>query len=370
MREAGLTRRRFLIAGAAGSASVALGLRCLKPEGATVPGVTASVPAPLVYGDWRDVYRERWRWDKVVRSSHFVNCWYQAHCAWNVYVRDGMVWREEQVADYPQTNEYVPDPNPRGCQKGACFSERMYDPGRVRHPLKRVGPRGSGRWKRIPWEQATREVADAMLDTIEQDGSDRVIWELGPLYTEGTMTAGHQRLSVLMDSTNLDMNTEIGDGHRGAAETFGKISFERSADDYFHSDLILIWGSNPLYTQIPNAHFLTEARYKGAQLVCIAPDYNASSVHSDLFVPVSPGTDAALGLSVAQVLVEEDLIDRDFVVEQTDLPMLVREDTRRLLRTADLESSISTTGSRVWWPRRGEASDSASSSPSWRVASR
>jgi anaerobic selenocysteine-containing dehydrogenase len=140
----------------------------------------------------------------------------------------------------------------------------MYDPGRVRHPLKRVGPRGSGRWKRIPWEQATREVADAMLDTIEQDGSDRVIWELGPLYTEGTMTAGHQRLSVLMDSTNLDMNTEIGDGHRGAAETFGKISFERSADDYFHSDLILIWGSNPLYTQIPNAHFLTEARYKGA----------------------------------------------------------------------------------------------------------
>jgi hypothetical protein len=85
MREAGLTRRRFLIAGAAGSASVALGLRCLKPEGATGPGVKASVPAPLVYGDWRDVYRERWRWDKVVRSSHFVNCWYQAHCAWNVY---------------------------------------------------------------------------------------------------------------------------------------------------------------------------------------------------------------------------------------------------------------------------------------------
>jgi DMSO reductase family type II enzyme molybdopterin subunit len=295
------------------------------------------VPAPPEYGDWRDVYRERWRWDKVVKSSHFVNCWYQAHCAWNVYVREGMVWREEQVADYPQTNEHVPDPNPRGCQKGACFSERMYDPGRVKYPLKRVGPRGSGRWKRISWDEAIGEVADAMLDTIEQDGSDRVIWELGPLYTEGTMTAGHQRLSVLMDSTNLDMNTEIGDGHRGAAETFGKISFERSADDYFYSDLILIWGSNPLYTQIPNAHFLTEARYKGARVVCIAPDYNASSVHADFYVPVKPGTDAALGLSVAQVLVEEDLIDRDFLVEQTDMPLLVREDTHRLLRSADLK---------------------------------
>jgi anaerobic selenocysteine-containing dehydrogenase len=160
---------------------------------------------------------------------------------------------------------------------------------------------------------------------------------MGPLYTEGAMSAAHQRLSVLMDSTNLDMNTEIGDGHRGTAETFGKISFERSADDYFHSDLILIWGSNPLYTQIPNAHFLTEARYKGARLVCIAPDYSASSVHADLFVPVQPGCDAALGLSLAQVLVEEDLIDRDFLVEQTDMPLLVREDTRHLLRAADLE---------------------------------
>ncbi|MBW2241893.1 MAG: molybdopterin-dependent oxidoreductase [Deltaproteobacteria bacterium] len=352
-RRAGISRRRFLIAGTAGTASLALGLRCLQPGDTEALAGSSVAPAPPPYGDWRDVYQERWRWDKVVRSSHFVNCWYQAHCAWNVYVKDGMVWREEQVADYPQTNASVPDPNPRGCQKGACFSERMYDPGRVRHPLKRVGPRGSGRWKRISWEQATDEVADAMLDTIEQDGCDRVIWELGPLYTEGTMTAGHQRLSVLMDSTNLDMNTEIGDGHRGAAETFGKISFERSADDYFYSDLILIWGSNPLYTQIPNAHYLTEARYKGARLVCIAPDYSASSIHADFFVPVKPGTDAALGLSVAQVLVEEELIDRDFLAEQTDLPMLVRDDTRRLLRTADLEGSGSDEELYFWDRERG-----------------
>jgi DMSO reductase family type II enzyme molybdopterin subunit len=133
------------------------------------------------------------------------------------------------------------------------------------------------------------------------------------------------------------MNNEIGDGHQGAAETFGKIVFERSADDYFYSDLILCWGANPLYTQIPNAHFLTEARYKGAQLVCIAPDYSASAIHADRWIPVKPGGDAALGLGVAHVLVDEDLVDRDFVAEQTDLPLLVREDTRLYLRQADLE---------------------------------
>jgi DMSO reductase family type II enzyme molybdopterin subunit len=265
-----------------------------------------------------------------------VNCWYQSSCAWNVYVKDGVVWREEQVAAYPQTNAEVPDPNPRGCQKGGCFSEKMYDPARLKYPLKRVGPRGSGRWKRVSWDEALDEIADSILETLEKDGSDRVVWELGPLYTVGAMTAAHQRLSVLLDSTNLDMNNEIGDGHQGAAETFGKIVFERSADDYFYSDLILIWGGNPIYTQIPNAHFLTEARYKGAQLVCIAPDYSASSVHADHFVPVKPGGDAALGLSVAQVLVAEDRIDRAFLVEQTDFPLLVRDDTRRFLRASDL----------------------------------
>jgi DMSO reductase family type II enzyme molybdopterin subunit len=214
----------------------------------------------------------------------------------------------------------------------------MYDPTRIRHPLQRAGPRGSGAWKRVTWDESLDAVADSVLDTLRDHGSERIIWELGPLYSVGSMTAAHQRLSILLDSTNLDMNDEIGDGHRGTAETFGKIVFERSADDYFYSDLILIWGGNPIFTQIPNAHFLTEVRYKGAQVVCIAPDYSASSVHADLFAPVKPGCDAALALGIAHVLVEEDLVDREFVAEQTDLPLLVRDDTRLFLRSSDLEA--------------------------------
>ncbi|MBW2267133.1 MAG: molybdopterin-dependent oxidoreductase [Deltaproteobacteria bacterium] len=337
----GIKRRTVIIGGAVGAATLAGGgllLRTLKPmeePHAPLAGSATPLPRPS-YTDWHDVYRERWTWDKVVRSSHFVNCWYQAHCAWNVYVKDGLVWREEQVAEYPQTNAEVPDPNPRGCQKGACFSERMYDPARVRYPMKRVGERGSGRWRRVSWDEALSDIADKMLDTITEHGSDRIVWDIGPLYTEGTMSAAHQRHIMLLDSTSLDQNSEIGDAHRGVAETFGKIGFERSADDYMYSDLILIWGSNPLYTQIPNAHFLTEARYKGAQIVCIAPDFSASSIHSDLHVPVEPGCDAALALGIASVLVDEGAVDLDFIAEQTDLPLLVREDTRRYLRSSDL----------------------------------
>jgi len=351
---AGIDRRTFLVGAAAGAATVAIAYWRLRPVERGAPAAVSVVTtAPPTYGDWRDVYRERWAWDRIVKSTHFVNCWYQAHCAWNVYVKDGLVWREEQVAAYPQTRPDVPDFNPRGCQKGACFSERMYDPARLRYPLKRAGERGSGSWQRVSWDDAVTGIADSLLDTVMKEGSDRVIWDLGPLYTMGTFGAAHQRFTFLLDSTSLDMNTEIGDGHRGVGETFGKIVFERSADDYHFSDLILIWGGNPISTQIPNAHFLLESRYNGAQIVTIAPDYSPSSVHADLWVPVKPGCDAALALSMAQVMLDEKLYDPAFIREQTDLPLLVREDTRRYLRTSDLKAGGSDEELYLHDPKRG-----------------
>ena len=330
-------RRGFLQGAAAGAASLALGMWKLQPRDAAARGVSRTATPPA-YDGWADVYRSSWTWDKVGRSSHFVNCWPQAHCTWNVYMKDGIVWREEQAGDYPQTRADVPDFNPRGCQKGGCYSERMYDPARLEYPLKRVGERGSAQWQRIGWEQALEEIAGSLIDTITEEGSDRVIFDLGPLYTLGVLSVAQQSLALLLDSVSLDPNTEIGDGGRGLAETFGKITFDRSGDDFFFSDLILIWGGNPLSTQIPNMHFLTEARYKGAQIVLIAPDYNPSAIHADLWVPVKPGCDAALALGIAHVLVSENLFDRDFVCQQTDLPLLVREDTRLYLRGSDLES--------------------------------
>ncbi|RMD83992.1 MAG: dimethylsulfide dehydrogenase, partial [Candidatus Dadabacteria bacterium] len=332
-----ITRRRFLVAG--GLAGVALVLSDLRPLGSR--GVAAAGAsgrgAEAAYGDWRDVYRQKWTWDRIHKSSHFTNCWYQSHCAWNVYVKDGIVWREEQVAAYPQTRPELPDFNPRGCQKGACYSERMYDPARVLYPLKRVGERGSGRFKRVTWDEALDDLAAEFVRVATEEGPECIFWDNGPLYTFGAMAAAQARFSYLAGTVSLDMNTEIGDGHRGAAETFGKIVFERSADDYFYSDLILIWGANPVATQIPNAHFLYEARYNGTQLVTVAPDYSPSSIHSDLWVPVKPGCDAALALAVAKILIDEGLYDRDFVIEQTDLPLLVRDDDGRLLRQSDVE---------------------------------
>ncbi|MDP2673403.1 MAG: molybdopterin-dependent oxidoreductase, partial [Dehalococcoidia bacterium] len=289
------------------------------------------------YRGWEDLYRKKWTWDKVTWGTHLVDC-YPGGCSFRVYTKDGIVWREEQSAIYPVIEDGVPDMNPRGCQKGACFSHVMYGAERLKYPLRRAGERGQGKWQRITWDDALTDIADAMLDAIQEAGPETIIYEFGS--GEGGSVNGAQpawRLMRLIGGTTLDSNGLTSDYNVGLYETFGKFNFCSSIDDWFHSDLILIWHMNPLYTRIPSAHFIQEARYHGTEIVSIAPDYNASSIHSDLFVALEPGTDAALALAMCKVILDDNAVNEPFVKEQTDLPFLVRRDNGRFLRQSDLE---------------------------------
>ncbi len=341
-----LTRRDFMRSVSGATLALCLDRLAFLQAGGTAPALAAALSPE--YAHWEDVYRQQWTWDRVAKGTHHINCWYQRGCNWNVYVRDGIVWREEQVAAYPQTNPEVPDFNPRGCQKGACYSHRMYEPGRVRYPLKRVGKRGEGTWQRVRWDEALNDIADRVIDVLRTDGPGAIYWDPGGASTSGGNGVGLMRTSRLLDTIVLNLDGEVGDHHPGAQVTCGKIEFSSSADDLFYSDLILVWGGNPVYTQIPNAHFLLEARYHGAHLVTIAPDVNPSAMHADLWVPVQIGTDAALALSMAQVIVAEKLHDEAFIREQTDLPFLVRTDTRRFLRASDVEEGGNDDRFYVW----------------------
>ena len=274
-------------------------------------------------------------WDRVVKGTHPTDCWYGMYCNYNLYAKDGVVLREEVAANYPPRGE-APDFNPRGCQKGVCYSHRMYDPTRIKSPLKRLGKRGEGRWQRVSWEQALDEIAAGLLDVLVREGPEGVHEGRGSQWSRSNTFAASSFFDVLGVS-RIDVSSEEGDDHQGAAVTFGKAVFSQSADNWFYADLILLWGANPAYTHIPNFHFLAEARYNGSKVIAISPDYNASAIHADLWVPIRIGTDAALALSIAQVILEEKRYNEPFIREQTDLPLLVREDTRKFLRESDLK---------------------------------
>jgi DMSO reductase family type II enzyme molybdopterin subunit len=215
----------------------------------------------------------------------------------------------------------------------------MYEPSRVLHPLKRVGERGSGKFKRISWDEALGEVADAMIDASLESGTGTVIYDHGTTNIDfGPDTVSEMRLFSLMNSTVLDSWAGVGDMPHGAVQTWGMYNVEGTSDDWFKSDYIIVWVGNPAYTRIPDVHFMLEARYRGAQLVVIAPDYNATAVHADKWLNPHVGTDAALALGMAQVILTEGLYNAAYVREQTDLPILVREDNGRYLRESDLES--------------------------------
>ena len=134
-----LTRRELLIAGAIGS--MTLSLRALAPRSVAADAGIPATAEPPEYRDYRDVYRDAWRWDRVVRGTHLrANCF--SACAWDLYVKDGVVWCEEQADVYERDVPGLSDFAPRGCQKGACYSSLTFSPDRITYPMERVGPRG------------------------------------------------------------------------------------------------------------------------------------------------------------------------------------------------------------------------------------
>ncbi len=347
-----ISRRGFLglMGTAAGAGLAGLTLPGCRREaadgGAAAPGAkldaSAFDPADFYpYRRWEDLYRGQFAWDKVVRSTHSANC--TGSCSWMVYVKDGVMLREEQAGDYPRINSDLPDYNPRGCQKGACFVEYVYGAQRLKYPLMRKGlrsgdpvPRGSGLWERVTWDEALEYVAGKLLDNLYQHGPDTnaffsVIPAMSPI-----SFAGGARLCHFIGGVFLSFYDWYCDLPPGEPITWGVQTEACECADWFNANYIVLWGSNISATRIPDAHFAYEARYRGAKIAVISPDYNCSAIHADQFLAIAPGSDAMLAMGIARLLVENGWIDRPYITEQTDLPLLVRSDTGRFLRESDL----------------------------------
>jgi len=296
-------------------------------------------------GKWADAYRKKWTWDAVTWGSHAVDC-YPGGCPWRVYTKDGKIVREEQSGALAPIEAGIPDMNPMGCQKGASWSHCHYSPDRVTQPLKRVGKRGAGKFEPVSWDAALSDIADAMLDAISEQGSEAILTPLTP-----EPGAGPARLfTQLLGTPTTDGNAEFQDFSPGWHITWGLFNPTSSMDDWFLAELTLIWHANPVYTNIHWYHYIAESRYNGGKVVTIAPDYSPSAIHADHHQPIRIGTDAALALAMCKVIIDAGLYQKQFVQEQTDLPLLVRKDNGRFLRSGDVAE-----GDRddqfFWWDR-------------------
>jgi nitrate reductase alpha subunit len=331
---------------------------------------------------WEEFYRDRWRHDIEVRSTHGVNC--TGSCSWKVYVRDGIISWETQETDYPRTPPDMPDHEPRGCPRGASFSWYVYNPSRVKFPYVRgsllaawrkarathddpvdawaavvgdpevratyTSQRGKGGFARATWREALELVAAAHVQTIAEHGPDRAAaFTPLPAMSPVSYSSG-SRYMALTGGAHLSFYDWYADLPPSSPQVFGDQTDVPEAADWWHAAYLLVWGSNVPVTRTPDSHFLVESRYRGQKVVVVAPDYAEHTKFADDWLPAAPGTDGALAMAMGHVVLNEFHVQRqvpyfrDYVTKNSDWPFLVTLKARpecghvpdRLLRASDL----------------------------------
>jgi nitrate reductase alpha subunit len=309
---------------------------------------------------WEDAYRNRWAHDKIVRSTHGVNC--TGSCSWKIYVKGGIVTWETQQTDYPRTRWDMPNHEPRGCARGASYSWYLYSANRVKYPMVRgrlvkswraarlayqpveawasiveseakrrdyQSVRGLGGFVRSSWDEVNEIIAAANVYTIKKHGADRVIgFSPIPAMSMVSYAAGSRYLS-LIGGVCMSFYDWYCDLPPSSPQVWGEQTDVPESADWYNSTFIIAWGSNVPQTRTPDAHFFTEVRYKGAKTVAVTPDYSEVAKLADLWMHPKQGTDAAVAMAMGHVILKEFYFDRrskyfdNYARRYTDLPLLV-----------------------------------------------
>jgi len=343
---------------------------------------------------WEKAYRDRWSHDKIVRSTHGVNC--TGSCSWKIYVKNGLITWETQQTDYPRTRPDLPNHEPRGCSRGASYSWYIYSANRLKYPMvrkrllelwrrtkKQVGGdpveawktiqadpilrqsyqkvRGQGGFVRAGWDEANEIVAAANIHTTKEHGPDRVIgFSPIPAMSMISYAAGARYLS-LIGGVCMSFYDWYCDLPPASPQTWGEQTDVPESADWYNSGFIIMWGSNVPQTRTPDAHFMTEARYKGTQVVTITPDYSEASKFGDIWLNPRQGTDAALGMAMGHVILKEFHIDNpseyfdDYCRAYTDMPFLVKLEKQgdrfvpgRMVRASDFKGNLDEVNNPEW----------------------
>lgn len=345
--------------------------------------------------EWERAYRNRWAHDKVVRSTHGVNC--TGSCSWKIYVKSGLVTWETQQTDYPRTRPDLPNHEPRGCARGASYSWYLYSAARLKYPMIRSEllkswrkaklahkdpveawasiidhpdistrykkQRGLGGMVRAHWEEVNEIIAAANVYTTKTYGPDRIVgFSPIPAMSMISYAAGSRYLS-LIGGTCMSFYDWYCDLPPSSPQTWGEQTDVPESADWYNSSYIIAWGSNVPQTRTPDAHFFTEARYNGTKTVAVTPDYSEVAKLSDSWLPVRQGTDSALAMAMGHVILKEfhlagksEYFD-DYCRMYTDMPFLVMLDEKdgkhvpgRMLRASDFDNNLHQEKNSEWKP--------------------
>ena len=351
---------------------------------------------------WEDAYRNRWAHDKIVRSTHGVNC--TGSCSWKIYVKGGIVTWETQQTDYPRTRWDMPNHEPRGCARGASYSWYLYSANRVKHPMVRgrllerwrsalkvaktpvdawaliaddqearrdyQQLRGMGGFVRSTWDEVNQLIASANVYTIKKYGPDRIIgFSPIPAMSMISYAAGSRYLS-LIGGVCMSFYDWYCDLPPSSPQVWGEQTDVPESADWYNSNYIIAWGSNVPQTRTPDAHFFTEVRYKGTKTVAVTPDYSEVAKLADLWLHPKQGTDAALAMAMGHVVLKEFYFPGNgktrspyfdnYARRYTDLPLLVllKEKTLedgsvtlvpdRYMRASDLQNGLEQDNNPDW----------------------
>jgi nitrate reductase alpha subunit len=331
---------------------------------------------------WEEFYRNRWQHDRIVRSTHGVNC--TGSCTWQIHVKDGIVTWEMQGLDYPKISSEIPPYEPRGCQRGISYSWYLYSPLRVKYPYIRGAlldlwrearaahedpveawtwlmsqpdkraryqrARGKGGFRRASWETVQEIIAASAIHTIRKHGPDRIAG-FSPIPAMSMLSyASGSRLLQLMGGISLSFYDWYCDLPSASPEVWGEQTDVNESADWYHAKMLAVMGSNLSMTRTPDVHFAAEARTNGSKMVVFSPDFSQVSKYADEWIAVNAGQDGAWWMAVNHVILKEfhhekkvasfldytrDFTDAAFLVELQEEGGVYRPG--QLLRAQELE---------------------------------
>lgn len=285
---------------------------------------TAAIASGLFLDNKLGIFREATAAEKEAKTGTWIYtccnmCGGQTGIKVNVI--DGVIRKIEPNEHNPIGvaniyNDFVNEKSRGGrmCPKGNSAIKSLYDPDRLKTPMKRIGERGSGQWEPITWEQAIEEAASKLTEIKKKYGAESLVW----------FSEDHSFTHIQIDFCDL-FGTPNYHNHANLCDVSRKRGFstvmgdERPLADFQNADYVLLFGWNPLgamkWAHLPA--IINRGREKGAKLVVVDPVFSATAAKADEWISLRPGTDGAMALAIGNVIVTEKLYNKDFIENWT-----------------------------------------------------